>query len=439
MSAYVPRADQARTIAALRAAAADHRAILCVGPTGFGKSVLIALIAATHVALGGKVLVVVHRLELVSQLSAKLKAMDLQVGEIHPGATPFPAPVQVASLQTLLSRETLPPATMLIWDEAHHLLAMEWSRLWRSYPDALLLGFTATPMLADGTGLGAAFTALVPASTKAELRESGVLVPCEVLSPDDALHPGELAQDPVGAILQHAPGEQGVIFAPSVQVATQYACSLRAEGVPTGVVWGDMPAAQRRDTLAAYERGEVRVLTNVAILTEGWDCPPTSFIAIARRVGHLGLYDQMVGRGMRSSPGKTRCLLLDLVGATHMHGPPDEERRYSLDGRGMKRAQDAPDVRFCPVCGSPVVEPPCFECGHEGELRQRRPRVLGLPLTRFERKRREDDEARALTLSRWLAAAKAKGHREGSALHRYKAVYGQFPSRQLTARARSLT
>ena len=433
----VARPDQARAITQLRAAAAQHRRLLCVGPTGFGKSVLIALIAQAAVARGGRVLVVVHRLELVSMLAGRLRDQGLRVGEIHPGATPFPAPVQVASLQTLLARGTLPDATMLIWDEAHHLLAMEWARLWRSYPDARLIGFTATPMLADGTGLGAAFDGMVVAASKQELRDAGVLVPCEVLDPGRPLGPGELAQDPVDALAAY-PDEKAVVFAPSVQVAIQYACSLRDRGIAAEPIWGDMPAGKRADALASYARGETRVLTNVAILTEGWDDPATSIVCLARRVGHLGLYDQMVGRGLRAHPGKTRCLLLDLVGATHLHGPPDEERRYSLEGHGVRRAQDVADVRFCPVCGSPVTEPPCFECGHEGELRQRRPRVLGLPLQRFARIRQDDTEQRALRLSRWIADARARGHREGAALHRFKGAYGAFPDRAVIARARSL-
>lgn len=437
-TAYTLRPDQARTVQQLREAARAHRRLLCVGPTGFGKSVLIAAIARGHVDHGGRVLVVVHRLELVSMLAARLRAQGLVVGEIRPGSVPFPAPVQVASLQTLLAREHVPEASMLLWDEAHHVMADEWSRLWRSYPDALFIGFTATPMLADGSGLGGAFDAMVVAASKQELRDAGVLVPCEVYAPDDALESSELAWDPVAAYQLKTPGEQAVLFARSVEVAIQYACTFRDEGIPAAAIWGDMPMRERELALAEFDAGHTRVLTNVAILTEGWDCPQTSVVILTRRVGHLGLYDQMVGRALRAAPGKTRAVLLDAVGATHMHGPPDEERRYSLEGRGLRRAVDVPDVRFCPVCGTPVVAPPCGECGHVGELRHRKPRVLGLPIMRFAKKRAEDDEARALTLSRWIANARAKGWKEGQALHRFKAVYGSFPSPSLTARARSL-
>ncbi len=293
-------------------------------------------------------------------------------------------------------------------------------------------------MLANGDGLGAAFTQLVVAATKGELRDTGVLVPCEVLSPDKALNPGELAQDPVAAFLPYV-GEQGMLFAASVELAIQYACSFREAGISAAAVWGEMPARDRERILLDYRKGAIRVLTNVAILTEGVDVPNASICILARRVGHLGLYDQIVGRVLRSSPGKTRAVLLDLTGATHLHGPPDEERRYSLEGAGLRRAQDLPDVRFCSVCGSPVVEPPCVECGYETELRHRRPRVLGLPMVRFARKRAEEDDARAQTLARWLTVAREKGFKVGWALHRFRAVYGVPATSELVRMARGLS
>lgn len=433
----VLRPDQTRTVDLLRVAA-QQGPTLCVGPTGFGKGVLIAEIARRVVELGGSALVVVHRLELVQDLAGRLRNQGLRVSEIHPGAVPFPAPVQVASVQTLLARGTLPPATVLIWDEAHHILAEEWARIWRSYPGTLILGFTATPMLADGTGLGAAFSQLVVAASKEELRAAGVLVPCEVFAPEDALASNELAWDPVLAYQSQTPGEQAIFFERTVEIAIQRACVLRGEGIPAAAVWGDMPTADRERAMKQFQSGELRCLTNVALLTEGFNHPPASVAVLCRRVGHLGLYDQMVGRVLRAAPGKTRAVLLDAVGATHMHGPPDEERRYSLLGRGLRRAVDVPDVRFCPVCGSVVTSSECEECGHAGEMRHRPPRVLGLPVTRFAKKRQEDDEARALTLSRWMAHARSKGWKSGHALHRYRATYGAFPSRSVQLRALSL-
>ncbi len=436
---YTLRADQQTALANLRTALEAHGSVVCVGPTGFGKSVLIAEIARRHIELGGFVLCVVHRLELVTQLAKKLRAQGVTCGEIHPGATAFPARAQVASLQTLLARTERPPATLLIWDEAHHMLADEWSKLWLDYQGVYRLGFTATPALADGSGLGAAFGGLVVAATKSELRASGVLVPCEVMSPDRALESGELAADPVMAYENLGTDEQAVVFAASVQIAIQYTCEFRNRGITAAAVWGEMPGEVRANALADYAAGRTRVLTNVALLTEGWDHPPASVCILARRVGHLGLYDQMVGRVLRGAPGKTRAVLLDLVGATHLHGPPDEERRYALEGRGLARAEDLPDIKFCLVCGSPNTTPPCVECGYAGEMRHRKPRVLGLPLVRFAALRREDDDARAARLARWIQEARNRGYREGQAFHRFKGAFGEMPTRSVISKARALS
>lgn len=435
---FTLRPDQERALREARTKVSEgHRAVLIVGPTGFGKGVLLSDIASRHVALKGRVLAVVHRIELVQDLAGRLRRMGLLVGEIHPGATPFPAPVQVASIQSLLAREVDFEPTLMIWDEAHHVLAKTWNKLLP--PSGLIIGLTATPMLASGDGLGAVFTAMVVAASKEELRASGVLVPCEVISPDRALGPGELAQDPVDAYQAHTPGEQAIVFASSVDVAIQYACAFRDRGIEAAAVWGAMPAKAREDAMQGFREGRIRVLTNVAILTEGFDHPATSVCILARSVGHLGLYDQMVGRVLRAAPGKERAVLLDLTGATHVCGPPDEERRFSLEGRGLRRAKVFLDVSFCRVCGAVVGGPVCAVCEYAGPMAKRKPRVLGLPIQRFARIRKDDDDARAERLSRWLKLARSKGWREGQAYHRFHAAYGEWPTAALKSRARSLT
>lgn len=432
------RPDQERALDEARARVLEgHSRVLIVGPTGFGKSVVLGAIARGHIDQGGTVLVVVHRVELVEQLADRLRGFGLEVGEIRPGAERTDAPAQVASIQTLLARGDAPRASLMIWDEAHHVMAERWSSLVGL--SEMLIGLTATPMLASGDGLGAVFTSMVVAASRAELREAGVLVPCEVISPDKQLGPGELAQSPVEAYLAHTPGEQGMLFARSVDDAQRYAQDFLDRGVPSACIWGDMRAEDRAARMAEFKAGRLRMLTNVAVLTEGVDVPAASVCILARSVGHLGLYDQIVGRVLRSALGKTKATLLDLSGATHTCGPPDEERRFSLSGRGLRRALDVPDVRFCPVCGAPTATAACEQCGHAGEMRMRPPRVLGLPMTRFAKLRQDDDEQRALRLSRWLAAARSRGWKEGQALHRFKAAYGDWPSRSLLARARTMT
>lgn len=403
---------------------------LIVSPTGTGKSVMLAEIASRCVANGGVPLAVAHRVELIHQLSNTFREAWLSP-EVN---------VFVRSIQEL-RRGNGPHATMLIVDEAHHLPSDDWSQLIsEQYPRAFLVGATATPERGDGRGMGSVgFRRIVTTLTVREAIEQDYLVKPDVLRPDRALGPGELAQDVITAYRTHAMGTKAISFHPSVEVAIQMACRFRDEaGIPAAAVWGDMPAKDRARIIVEFAAGKLRVLTSVAVLTEGFDVPDVETVIIARGYGTAGGMLQAIGRGLRLAPGKTRCLVLDLRGVTHDHGEPDDDRTFHLDGRGIRRPSDDIDVRFCPVCGSPVAGQECELCGHSGEMRLRPPRVLGLPIDRFARVRRDDDEARALRLSKWLQECRAKGWKEGRALHRFKGAYGDWPAQSVVSKARAL-
>lgn len=403
------------------------RAILITQPTGCGKTRTAVEACWGHVQQGGRPLFVAPRRELVQQATAALRQRGLDLAWVR-------------TIQEL-SRPgaDIPPATMVVLDEARHYVADAWSELRQRLPDAIYIGLDATPERGDGRGLGGMFDALVEAITVRDAIAQGYLVPAETLRPERALGPNELAQDPVDAYQQHAAGTSAVVFASTVNQAIGYACEFRKRGISAAAVFGEMGERARDAALADYARGDVKVLTNAALLCEGWDAPRTETVIIARGFGTAGGYLQAVGRGLRPSPGKTRCLVIDLRGVSHDHGDPDEPRTWHLEGKAARRAGDDIDVRFCPVCGSPVVGTECEVCGHAGEMRHRPPRVLGLPVQRFARIRQDDDDARAERLSRWLKLARSKGWREGQAYHRFHAAYGEWPTAALKSRARSLT
>jgi DNA repair protein RadD len=403
---------------------------LIVSPTGTGKSVMLAEIASRCVAAGGIPLVVAHRVELIHQLSNTFRAAWL-TPEVN---------VFVRSIQEL-RRGNAPKATMLIVDEAHHLPSDDWSQLIsEQYPQAFLVGATATPERGDGRGMGSVgFRRIVTTLTTRDAIEQGYLVKPDVLRPDRALGPGELAQDPVVAYRDHAMGTKAISFRPSVEIAVQMACRFRDElGIKAAAVWGDMLAKDRQRIIAEFASGKLQLLTSVAVLTEGFDVPSVETVILARGYGTAGGMLQAIGRGLRLAEGKTRCLVIDLRGVTHQHGEPDDERTFHLEGRGIRRPSDDIDVRFCPVCGSPVAGAECELCGHSGEMRLRPPRVLGLPIDRFARVRSDDEDQQAARLSRWMSECKAKGWKEGRALHRFKGAYGSFPAREVVTKARLL-
>lgn len=402
---------------------AGKRSVLIQLATGLGKTRVAVEACALHAEQGGKPLFIAPRKELIDQARTALRARGLELAWVR-------------SIQELSRPNAeVPPATLVVLDEARHYVADAWSELRAKLPNALYIGLDATPERGDGRGLGSMFDVIVEAISLRDATAQGWLVPAETLRPDRALGPGELAQDPVDAYLEHAAGTSAVVFAPSVELAIQYACAFRDRGVKVGAVFGDMQSAARTRWLDDYSAGRCSVLTNAYLLTEGWDSPRTECVILARGFGSAGGYLQAVGRALRPYDGKTKALIIDLRGVSHTFGDPDEPRTWHLDGKAARRAAEGADVRFCPVCGSPVVTEAgagaCELCGHAGEMRLRKPKVLGLPLQRFARKRAEGLEEKARTFARWLALARSKGWKTGHAWHRFVAVYGEKPSHEI--------
>lgn len=351
--------------------ASGHRAPLLQLPTGGGKTVIMAHAIKSAVARGREVLVNVHRSELVTQTVAKLEAAgvtDLRIIQAASDIGNPTAKVAVASIQTLTNwqRDRMPRADLVIFDEAHHVVAKTWATIAGHYADALLLGCTATPQRADGKGLGDIFDDLVIGASVVELTALGCLVPCRVWAAPRKLESAQVVLSPAKAYLEHAAGRRAVVFCCSLEHARTVADEMNAEGIRTDVVHAGLASATRADTLARLNRGGIDAVTNVHVLTEGWDDPSVSVCILARRPQHAGTFLQMVGRVLRPAPGKTHATLIDLCGSVHDHGPPEMEREFSLDGRGIKKV-DRDAIRQCLSCGGVFLAGPthCPMCGCE--------------------------------------------------------------------------
>ena len=426
---------------------AGRRAPLLVAPTGAGKSAIGGAIVVAHLAQSptNRVLVVAHRRELISQMARTFIRMGvpmIEVGEICPDVRPRPsARVQVASTQTLRARNLLPPATLIVFDEAHHYSSDDWHELTKGYPGVVRVGLTATPMRSDGRGMSPAFDSLVVVSTIKELTALGYLVPCRVIACKPLKRPN-MSHSPVDAYLAHAKGMRTVVFADFVVNAEKFAAEFREKGIDAVVIHGELTSADRESSLRAHTRGAV--LVNCMVLTEGWDSPETSCCILARGCGSVGTYLQIVGRVLRTAPGKTEALLIDLTGRSFEdHGPPDSDRVYSLTGKGIRKKDDEEDFgKPCPVCGQPIEpDEPCAVCGHviASASTVEEPSYTGDELSeRYAGKRSEDDEKRIDTLARWYAEAKARGNRPWAALAKYAAVYGADPTPTVKSAAEHL-
>lgn len=377
------RAYQIRAIAALREKfAAGKRAPCLVLPTGGGKTVVAAEIVRSAIARGNRVLFLAHRTELLDQTVRKLSAAgvhDVRMIRAANDSGPKAAPITVASIPTLTRWAAMPPADLVVFDECHHVIAGTWAKIAQAYTGASVLGMTATPQRSDGKPLGDIFDSLVVASTVRELTDLGHLVPCRVYAPMEKLDQAQVVVSPAQAYLQRAEGQRAVVFCSTVEHAQAAAAEMNAAGIRTGVVNGSGSQAARANTLAQLAAGDLDAVCNVHVLTEGWDLPAVSVCILARKPVHAGTFLQMAGRVLRPSPGKAYATLVDLCGSVHDHGPPDLEREYTLDGKGITGApRDA--IRQCVSCGGVFVAGPaqCPMCGFEAPRREfRLPDAIG--------------------------------------------------------------
>src|SRR5713101_3310464 len=349
MMRLTPRPYQHEAVAALLAAAARGvQRPLLVLPTGTGKTIVFALLVQRR---GGRSLILAHRDELIQQAVDKLHLVDptLPLGVVQAMRDEHTAPTVVASVQTLSRRTRLtrlvPDFQTIVIDEAHHAPApsyrriLEYCRAWRAN-GPLVVGVTATPERGDRQSLRQVFERIVYQKTLLEMMQAGYLVDLRavqvLLQADfDALRTAHgdfvdaeletllLAANAPAQVLAafqaHAADRKALLFTPTVALAYAMAETFCAAGIAAEALDGTTPLATRRAILQRLPTGATRVVANCAVLTEGFDEPSVDCIIVARPTQSLPLYEQMLGRGTRTYPGKTDCLLLDVVGVSTRH------------------------------------------------------------------------------------------------------------------------
>lgn len=356
---------------------------LIVLPTGTGKTVMFAALIARR---GGSALVLAHRDELLTQAGAKLAAADpalaMSMGRVQAARNDVNAPVVLASVQTLASHKRLEqlPRTFdtVIVDEAHHAAAASYLRVLDHLSESpLIVGVTATPMRADGEALSQAFTEVVYEKHISEMIRAGYLcdirgvrvgIDCDlarVPTTNGDLDAGKLGkalaaanapQHVVVAYQAHAQGRKAIVFTPTVELAHEQAAMFRYGGIDAEALDGETPKLERAAILKRFDKDETRVLVNVGVLTEGVDVPSVDCIILARPTKSQALYAQCVGRGLRTLPGKTDCLIIDVVGATErldLQTLPDLLGHELDDGESALEALEGPGA---PRPGAPEAE-----------------------------------------------------------------------------------
>lgn len=389
-----------RSIDALK----QHQNTLGVAPTGAGKTIMLS--GVTGQWLGdedAKACVLAHRDELTSQNEAKFCRVNPNIStsvfDAHTkswaGQTTF---AMVQTLGREASLREMPKLDLLVIDEAHHVAAPTYCRIIDSVrdknPNVAIFGVTATPNRGDKKALRPVFSNVSDQITLAELIQSGHLVPPRTYVVDVGTQ-SELSQvkrtaddfdmAAVDAIMNKAPITEAVIrhwkekakdrptvvFCSTVSHAQNVAEAYNAASINAELIHGGLTSDARKKALARFESGESQVMVNVAVLTEGWDFPPTSCVVLLRPSSFKSTLIQMIGRGLRTvdscelpSVTKSDCVVLDFGTSTMLHGSLEQD--VNLDGH--EGGGEAPQ-KECPECSAlvPAAARECSLCGHVWE------------------------------------------------------------------------
>lgn len=330
-------------------------------PTGTGKTTVFSEIVRRARIKDKKVLIVVHRKELVEQIVERLSLFDVSAGIIS-GDIPADRnkEVQVATIQTLSKRE-YPEADIIIIDECHHAKASTYKKLWDIYPQARFLGVTATPIRLNGEGFSELFEILINCGQLSDFVKAGYLVPIRHFSgmvPDlssvsvkmndyaikelgDVMKDDLLMADLVNSYFAHANGKKMIIFAVNVEHSQRIVQEYREAGISAEHLDANTPKTQREQILRNFKEGRTRVLSNVDIVSEGFDVPDCEAVQLARPTKSLALYLQQVGRCMRPAPGKSEGIVLDNAALWTEHGLSQQNRKWTLEGKKKKKRRNS--------------------------------------------------------------------------------------------------
>ena len=380
-----------------------HKNTIVVAPTGAGKTIMLSALVGKRFKVGNKVLVLQHRDELVRQNKTKFSRVNPNITtSIVDGSEKDWTGSTIFSMVQTLSRENnlnnINHFDLVVVDESHHAVADTYMRIIDKVRQANesveIVGFTATPNRGDKKGLRKVFTNCSHQIEISTLIREGFLVPPKTYVVDVGVQKDlenvrktvtDFDMSEVEKIMnkrainekiveewQDKAGERKTVIFCSTIVHAQDVCDeFRRKNIRTEIVTGDTPSEQRKQILHDLEHGDVQVVVNVAVLTEGFDAPPISCIVLTRPCSYKSTMVQMIGRGLRTVnqedyPGliKKDCIVLDFGTSVLTHGSLDEG--VDLDGAQANNSGATP-LKVCPDCQSeiPLSSRECPICGYE--------------------------------------------------------------------------
>lgn len=483
------RPYQTQAIADVRRSLAEgNRRVVLQLATGAGKTRIAAEIIQRAFVKGTRTLFLAPRRELIYQARDAFERQGVRSGTIMAGERPdYALPLQVASFDTLHARAVrgkrmgMPEAGLVIVDEAHLSISETRAEILALYPDARIIGLTATPARGDGRGLGEIYDALVQGPSLRELTDMGFLVPVRYYAPDKPdlaavkiNRDGDYAETAlggvmnspvlVGNIVEHwqklASMRRTVVFCVNCAHSRAVCSAFVTAGVSAEHLDGETPPQERADILERVRRGATQVLCNVFVATYGLDIPALDCAVLARPTKNIALYLQTVGRILRPYTGKADALVIDHAGAVAENGFVDEYIPWSLDTQtkvkdrkeaAQKDRKEPKEIecphcstvfklrRNCPSCGLAVIPPEKDLPIHEATL-------IELDREAAKANREMSWEEKAEFMGQLKTYARNHGYSPGWIAHKYREKTGVWPNdprakmapmRELTAEVKS--
>lgn len=346
-------------------------------PCGGGKSVIVAEIAKRVTENGGNILFLVHRRELVAQIYATFVRFGLSIERC-----------QIAMVQTVCRHlEEIPKPALIITDENHHSKATSYRKVYEYFSDVPRVGVTATPVRLDGTGLADVNDKLIIGVSAKWLIENKNLAPYDYYAPPISKQKpkfhtrnGEFITSEVlafydkptiyGDIVKHyqrlANGKQAIAYCTAITQSEKLCKEFISKGITAMHIDAKTPQNERNAIIERFRQGKIKILSNVDLISEGFDVPDCEVSILARPTQSLTLYIQQSMRCMRYKPDK-RAIIIDHAGNWERFGLPDDDREWTLEGKQKKKQAGESVVKTCPECFNVVAGATriCSRCGHE--------------------------------------------------------------------------
>lgn len=368
-----------------------YKRILVYSPTGSGKTLVLSSILRDALSRQRRSTLLIHRDFLVDQTTETLLNLEVpqyEIGVIKAGYQEERSKlIQIAGIQSLMRRE-IPPADLVIADECHTVAYWnDYKRIKKVNSEAIFLGFTASPWRTNKSEyFGQHYDVIVRGPSIRWLTDHGYLSPARYFGwggivdiskletgkdgdfktkQMEAVYLNEKVPEAVTErILEYCEGRTGIVFNAGVMQSIKQTELLNKAGVPTVHIDADTSPQERKQAYQDLESGVIRCISSIGCLTEGFDVKSISFIAFARATKSQALYVQICGRGIRSSPGKENCLILDFGDNWRRLGFLTKDWEITLDPVIKKKERTL--LKECPSCHAAVsiFSRICPECGY---------------------------------------------------------------------------